>query len=279
MTFFIVNVFYVSIRDTHLISNAFIVYNMATLNMLVSELANSLQQQNSVPVRRALALSIIHTRNYIIRHSYENHSYIDKGLQQRFKVKVKQVPDGDMKIQKDLTDTYNIIDSGYNILRTVNKVPRPVRLINNLPFQSVRTVGVNNPIEIAFVREASSRFYNELVGFCPKITYDYINDYIYINYNNDSTFANLEYIVIESPFEYPNLIFENKSDDADADFRKEIDLDNYTGANLDYLESLMDNEFLISEDMIPDIKKLVISNFMPQVIRDTEEVPVQNRVQ
>ena len=36
---------------------------MASINQLVSEIAHSIQQANSVPVRNAIRLAVIHNRN------------------------------------------------------------------------------------------------------------------------------------------------------------------------------------------------------------------------
>lgn len=227
---------------------------MSSLNQLVSEIAHSLRQQDSVPVRRAIKLSIIHARNELIRKSYESHKITDKVLQQRFRLSLIDVPDGDLAGTKGVVNTV--------IKRTTNKVPRPVRLTNNLPFHSVRTAGVENPIEIAFVKEASSRFYKSLPGMCPIITYDYINEYIYINTLEHPDLNTLGNIIVESVFEYPHII-ETET------FEGKLDID-----------SIDDNdEFLLPEDMIGNIKKLVLETFNPQVIRDTNEIPSANITQ
>ena len=116
---------------------------MSSISQLISEIAHSVKQPDSIPVRKAIRLSIIHARNQLIRQSYTNHNYADKGLQQRFKVELIDVPDGDL---------FNSISLGLDtIKRTKNKVPKPVRLTNNLPFQSVRTVGTLSPILIPFL--------------------------------------------------------------------------------------------------------------------------------
>ena len=227
---------------------------MSSLNQLVSEIAHSLRQQDSVPVRRAIKLSIIHARNELIRKSYESHKITDKVLQQRFRLSLIDVPDG------DLTGTKGIVNTV--IKRTANKVPRPVRLTNNLPFHSVRTAGVENPIEIAFVKEASSKFYKHLPGMCPMITYDYINEYIYINTLEHPDLNALGNIIVESVFEYPHII-ETET------FEGKLDIDSIDD----------DDEFLLPEDMIGNIKKLVLETFNPQVIRDTNEVPSANITQ
>ena len=128
---------------------------MASINQLISEIAHSVKQADSIPVRRAIKLGIIHARNELIRHSYANHNYTDKVLQQRFKISLVDVPDGDIYQSGDLPIP--------KIKRTKVKVPRPVRLTNNLPFHSVRTAGVKNPI-ISFyfnnMRIFKYRFYN-----------------------------------------------------------------------------------------------------------------------
>lgn len=226
---------------------------MSSINQLVSEIAHSVKQPDSVPVRRAIKLAIIHARNNAIRRSYNNHNYTDKVLQQRFKISLIDVPDGDLYG----TENLNIV----NIKRTANKVPRPTRLTNNLPFHSVRTTGVKNPIEIAFVKEASAKYYNYLPGMCPNITYDYINEYIYINIPKESSFPNIGSIIIESVFEYPHII-------PIETIEGQLDLDSIDN----------NDEFLLPEDMIDTVKKLVLETWNANVIRDTNEIPSSNVV-
>lgn len=226
---------------------------MSSIAQLVSEIAHSVKQPNSVPVRRAIKLSIIHARNNLIRKSFNNHNYSDKVLQQRFRVSLIDVPDGDVYGSEGIiTNT---------IKRTANKVPRPVRLTNNLPFHSVRTVGVTNPHEIAFVKEASAKFYNSLPGMCPVITYDYINEYIYVNIQKGSVLNNLDAIVIESIFEYPHII-ETETVEGKLDINAIDDND----------------EFLLPEDMIDAIKQIVLETWNKEIIRNTNEVPAPNIV-
>lgn len=226
---------------------------MSSIAQLVSEIAHSVKQPNSVPVRRAIKLSIIHARNNLIRKSFSNHNYSDKVLQQRFRVSLIDVPDG------DIYGSEGIITN--TIKRTANKVPRPVRLTNNLPFHSVRTIGVTNPHEIAFVKEASAKFYNSLPGMCPVITYDYINEYIYINIQKGSVLNNLGAIVIESIFEYPHII-ETETVEGKLDINAIDDND----------------EFLLPEDMIDAIKQIVLETWNKEIIRNTNEVPAPNIV-
>ena len=230
-----------------------------TLNQLTSEIAHSVQQQDSVPVKRAIKLAILHSRNQLIRHSYEGHNYIDRGLQQRFRCELVNVSDGDLEGFENPT----------KVKRTKNKIPKPIRLTNNLPFSAVRTIGVDNPIEIPFVRTASSKYYASLPGFCINVTYDYLNDYIYIDTTKSNTYDKIKYIEIEAPFENPSLIKDVNG----------INIDDISPEDMDDLTELDNKEFLIPEDMINDIKKLVLETFNPQVIRQTDEVPSQLKAQ
>lgn len=224
---------------------------MASISQLVSEIAHSIKQPDSIPVKRAIKLAIIHSRNTLIRQSVEQHGYTDKSLQQRYKLTLINVPDG------DIPNTENIIQN--KIKRTKYKVNKPTRLTNNLPFHSVRTIGVKNPIEIAFVKEASSKFYKELPGMCPNITYDYINGYIYINIPKESSLMNLGSIIVESVFEIPTMINEEELE------------------NGNIIDSIDENdEFAISEDMVQNIKKLTLETWNAEVIRTTNEIPATN---
>ena len=223
---------------------------MASINQLVSEIAHSLQQADSIPVRRAIRLAVIHSRNQLIRQSFEQHRYVDKSLQQAFRITLVDVPDGDIPN----TQKFNLP----KMKRSSQRVPRPTRLTQDLPFLSVRTIGMNNTIEIPYIKTAAQKFYNVLPGFCPSLEYDYINQYLYINLQNTPELAQLGAVIIEASFENPF----------------EINEEHIEGV-INYSD---DDEFMISEDMIGNIKKLVLETWNPEVIRETNEVPTQNLV-
>lgn len=169
--------------------------------MMVSELAHSLGQPNNHALRENLKLLVIQTRNEVIRRSYENHGYVDKGLIQRFRVTLTDVNDGDIVLPDSIKD-FVAIDK---IKRTTEKVPRPVRLTNNLPFDRVSSVGYATNREFPYIKETTARFRNSVPGLCGAISYDYINEYIYLYPPRRRTF-DLQQIVIESSFEHPNEI-------------------------------------------------------------------------
>lgn len=232
---------------------------MASLSQLISEIAHAVGDPNNIPLRRNIRYAILHTRNELIRRSYETHNYVDKGLQQRFRISIIDVPDGDL---------YNSI--GLNlpaIKRTKYKVPRPVRLTNNLPFQSIRTVGYSN-VEIAFAKEASAKFYTHLVGLCNSPVYDYINEYIYFFNHEVDWFKGIGSIIIESVFESPYLIPEETIEAIkDSSFDK-----------IDDETKFDDDEFLLPEDMIGSIKDIIFKRNLLNIPRETNEVPADNIV-
>ena len=220
---------------------------MASIAMLVSEIAHSVKQPNNKVLRENLKLLICQTRNEIIRRSYENHGYIDKGLTQRFKVSLSEFLDGEI----ELPSGYDYHDK---IKRTVQKVPRPVRLTNNLPFDRVSSIGFKTNREFPFIKETTARFRNSVPGLCSIPCYDYINGYIYIFPANNKSF-DLDQICIESVFEQPN----------------EIELLNNEA---DPMKILMDeNEWLLSEDMIGQIKEIIYKRDLLNTIRETNEIP------
>ena len=223
---------------------------MASIAMMVSELAHSLGQPNNHVLRENLKLLVIQTRNECIRRSYENHGYVDKDLTQRFRVTLTEVNDGDITIPDEIKD-YVAIDK---IKRTTEKVPRPIRLTNNLPFDRVSSVGYANNREFPYIKETTARFRNSVPGLCGAISYDYINEYLYLYPPRRGTLE-LNQIVIESAFEHPN----------------EISLGNgeITTDNLIY----DDNEYLIPEDMYGQIKDIIYKRDLLNQHRETDETP------
>lgn len=222
---------------------------MASIAQLVSEFAHSLKQPNNKALRENIKLLIIHTRNEVIRRSYENHGYVDKILTQRFKVTLTDVNDGDIQLPEDYTDI-----SITKIKRTLQKVPRPVRLTNNLPFDRVSSAGFKTNKEFPYIKETSARFRSAVPGLCGMVCYDYINEYIYL-FPADDRSIDINAIIIESAFEHPNQIHKINNE-------------------VDGMDLLMDeNEWLLSEDMIGQIKEIIYKRDLLSTIRETNEIP------
>ena len=227
---------------------------MASISQLVSEMAHAVGHPNNAALRENIKLLILQTRNEVIRRSYENHSYVDKVLTQRFRVSLTTVNDGDFDLPEDIDD-FDIT----KIKRTLQRVPRPVRLTNNLPFDRVSTVGFKTNREIPFIKETTARFAGSVPGLCGMFSYDYINGYIYIFPSNK---GNIEFnkIIIESAFEHPNP----------------IDLANNVTNSWDLM--MDDNEFLLSEDMIGQIKEIIYKRDLITNLRQTNEHSINTDV-
>jgi hypothetical protein len=227
---------------------------MASIAALVSEIAHSVGKPNSATLRENIKLLILQTRNEVIRRSYENHSYVDKVLTQRFRVSLVDVLDGDITLPENINT-----DDITRIKRTKQLVPRPVRLVNNLPFDRVSTVGFKNNKEIPFIKETTARFSAAVPGLKGMSRYDYINGYIYI-FPLCGKPINFDKIIIESAFEHPNP----------------IDIENGVTTNLDVM--MDENEYLLSEDMIGQIKEIIYKRDLLQNIRETNEHSINTEV-
>lgn len=223
---------------------------MASLNQIVSEIAHAIHQTNNFTTRQTIRSAVIHTFNEQIRQTYERHANVDKILMQRYRISLTSVPDGDI--------FQSLVSTKYKVKRSKTRIPRPVRLDNNLPFVSVRTVGYDN-MAIPFIKEANAQFYKALPGMCTSLSYDYINGYLYVNSNGNSLIEPLGHIVIESPFEIPTEIPIETEEGVESNF------DN-------------DDEFIISEDMVERIKDVIYKRNLLNVERVTNEVPVKDDI-
>lgn len=222
---------------------------MASIAALVSEFAHSVGDPNNQALRQNIKQLIIHTRNEIIRRSYENHGYVDRVLTQRFKVSLTTVNDGEIQTPEGFEDLD--IDK---IKRTTQKVPRPVRLTNNLPFDRISTVGYKYNKEFPFIKETTARFRSAVPGLQGLACYDYINGYIYLFPSSTKT-LDIDTICIESAFEHPTEIEE-------------------INGEVDEYELMNDeNEWLLSEDMIGQLKEIIYKRDLLNQFRQTNEIP------
>lgn len=222
---------------------------MASIAQLVSEFAHTLGEPNNKPLRQHIKLIVAQTRNEVIRRSYENHGYVDRVLVQRYKVSLTDVNDGEIELPEGYDD-YDIT----KIKRTLQQVPRPVRLTNNLPFDRVSSVGFKTNREFPFIKETSARFRSAVPGLCATPCYDYINGFIYL-FPADNKPLTINKIVIESAFEHPTV----------------VEIDNGLVDPMDILDE--NNEWLLSEDMIGQIKEIIIKRGLLNGNHRTNEIP------
>lgn len=222
---------------------------MASIAQLVSEFAHTLGEPNNQGLREHIKLIVAQTRNEVIRRSFENHGYVDRVLVQRYRVSLTDVNDGDFKLPEGYDD-YDIT----KIKRTLQQVPRPVRLTNNLPFDRVSSVGFKTNREFPFIKETSARFRSAVPGLCAMPCYDYINGFIYL-FPADNKPITINKIVIESAFEHPTT----------------IEIDNGLVDAMDLLDE--SNEWLLSEDMIGQIKEIILKRGLLNGNHRTNEIP------
>lgn len=222
---------------------------MASIAQLVSEFAHTLGEPNNFGLRQHIKLIVLQTRNEVIRHSFENHGYVDRVLTQRYKVSLTEVNDGEIQ----LPEGYDESDIT-KIKRTLQQVPRPVRLTNNLPFDRVSSVGFKSNREFPFIKETSARFRSAVPGLCATPCYDYINGFIYL-FPADNKPIMINKIVIESAFEHPTT----------------IEMDNGLVDPISILDE--SNEWLLSEDMIGQIKEIILKRGLLNGNHRTNEIP------
>ena len=222
---------------------------MASIGQLVSEFAHTLGEPNNKPLRQHIKLVIAQTRNEVIRRSFENHGYVDRVLTQRYKVSLTEINDGEI----ELPEGYDESDIT-KIKRTLQQVPRPVRLTNNLPFDRVSSVGFKTNREFPFIKETSARFRSAVPGLCATPCYDYINGFIYL-FPSDNRALTINKIVIESAFEHPTT----------------VEMDNGLADAMNLLDE--SNEWLLSEDMIGQIKEIIMKRGLLSGNHRTNEIP------
>jgi hypothetical protein len=222
---------------------------MSSIAQLVSEFAHTLGEPNNFGLRQHIKLIVAQTRNEVIRRSYENHGYVDRVLVQRYKVSLTDVNDGEINLPEGYDD-YDIT----KIKRTLQQVPRPVRLTNNLPFDRVSSVGFKTNREFPFIKETSARFRSAVPGLCAMPCYDYINGFIYL-FPADNKPIEINKIIIESAFEHPTT----------------IEMENGLVDPIDLLDE--SNEWLLSEDMIGQIKEIILKRGLLSGNHRTNEIP------
>ena len=222
---------------------------MASIAQLVSEFAHTLGEPNNFGLKQHIKLIVAQVRNEVIRRSFENHGYVDRVLTQRYKVSLTEVNDGEIELP-DGYDDYDIT----KIKRTLQQVPRPVRLTNNLPFDRVSSVGFKTNREFPFIKETSARFRSAVPGLCATPCYDYINGFIYL-FPADNKPLMINKIIIESAFEHPT----------------QIEIDNGLVESTDILDE--SNEWLLSEDMIGQIKEIIMKRGLLGGAHRTNEIP------
>jgi hypothetical protein len=164
---------------------------MPSLNQLVSLVAGRLNRPFDDMFKEELKPLVISEISMLLRRSIDANG-IDSVYLAAFNVELQAV---------DFFDEIGV-DSGSTILRSVNKIPTPIRYKTPVPFVYVGTAGGNKPF--GYTKSYEQSFIKELPYVGNGITYDYINQYIYV-YNN----IKLTNVRIVAPYASFNLIKNN----------------------------------------------------------------------
>ena len=105
-----------------------------------------------------------------------------------------------------------------------------------------------------YIKETAARFRSAVPGLKGLTCYDYINGYIYLFPSNNKAIE-INTICIEGAFEHPN----------------EIEVTNGETSSFDVM--MDENEWLLSEDMIGQIKEIIYKRDLLSQVRQTNEIP------
>jgi hypothetical protein len=158
---------------------------MATLNQLADYIAGSLKQPLNEELKRRIKFSIKAWRAILIRQDIERHG-LSGIYTQRLVVDLVKV---------DSVDNCKV-QTGCQVLRTQNKVPKPIRRSDDVDFPYVGEADWSE----GFTEGSASdmKFLAHLKYTKQKRRYEYVNGYIYV-YNA----KRMKFLGLVFPFENP----------------------------------------------------------------------------
>ena len=208
---------------------------MATLNTLAIQVASSFDRDSDFLFIERIKDLIISTRNLFVHRETDKYGINDRYIQPYLAT-----------LEKVNASVDPTIPSRYEILRTTNKIPAPIRFNSDVPFVFVgsldRMIGFRNIKPYAIRNSRSLR----LIG--NAICYFYTNEYIYI-WNN----TKLERVLIEAIYE-----------------RLDVTKDSTDPTGLCYKD---DMEFPLAGDMLNDVIKEVVN-----IVRTTQDAQAKNPI-
>jgi len=172
---------------------------MATFNSIADEIAGALDRPFDEMFKQRVKQVMRNELARMIRQSI-NKNGIDKQLVQRYSVALEEV---------DRADT--LYESGCTVMRTEDKIYKPVRFNSSEPFTYVGTNDIPFPYRHSVEHKRFAPFLS-LTG--KSVSYDYRNQYIYL-YNG----TRLKYLTIETVFEDMSSVAALDSEDAVANIR------------------------------------------------------------
>jgi hypothetical protein len=219
---------------------------MKSLNEIAYFIAARLGKESDFKTLQEIKAAIKINRALILRRDVErnsdNPSYV-----QHFYTKLIEVNEYDnCLVQGECT-----------ILRTENKIPRPVRLKDHSPFKYVGIAGFENPFTYLDMNKLTHIKYRTYTS--NKIYYSYNNEYIYILKTDTPETDLLEYLLIQGVFTNPEEAVTNC---------------------IDSINCFSDDDpFPLPEDLIPDIINTILQGFMidlqnPRVMTKENEIKI-----
>lgn len=154
---------------------------MATLNQIGERIAFALNEPLNYVLKENIKFSVKYYRSLFIRRDVAANGLSDEFLQ-KFHVPL-------LKVDKADDCAFNL---GCTVLRTKNKVPKPVRLKSDVLFKFAGTPS-GKGFNYTEFEELRSRLHNKYTA--NEIVYSYINGYIYIYNASKLKYVALQYIV------------------------------------------------------------------------------------
>jgi len=210
---------------------------MASLNQYGEEIIESVGLPFDIPLFTRAKDLFKQARAERIRQSIERNG-VDEIFVQKYIAKLIKVDNiDDCQVQ-----------SGCLIMRTENKIPKPIRYKSDSPFIFVGSPTANK--EYLHVKGFTSKFVQHTRFVYKKITYEYIDEYLYLRGNKL-----IKRVRIDSPYESPELVMPD------------------CNGGICYTD---DMEFPISADMANSIIKEIISTgiLLANKIIVSSDVPI-----
>lgn len=210
---------------------------MPSLNQIAHTICDRLNQPFNVMLHERKKFEVKYWRAELIRQDV-NKNGLSYEFIQSFVTELVKVDKADNCV----------VGINCTILRTATKIPKPVRLKEDVPFKYVGEVGGNASYPYTELEELKYTLANKYTG--KSIRYNYTNGYIYI-FNN----TKLKYLSLQGIFTNPELV-----NDCVA-----------SGSTVCYND---DMEFPIADDMLRVIIDGLVNEELKTPVTDLE-VPIE----
>ncbi len=186
---------------------------MATLNQIAERIAYALNDSFNVELLENIKFSVLSWRAMLIRQDIERNGLSDEFLQKAYIDLVKV----------DAADSCDFTIDNCIILKSVNKIPKLVRMKSDVLFKFVGIFDENSNLKPTTYVEQEELRYRKFNRYTSKtIAYNYTNDYLYF-FNN----TKLKKATIQAIFADPrqvNLLCSENCFDSDSELPIGMDM-------------------------------------------------------